>query len=235
MSEDHGASRNQMGETCYRTENKISARALFDGRLKNYGISIHYENGPREKCLTDGNKNFLHVSVDYYGFVESMLEYHSCDGDPGKIIAAISKSCRTAVLSEHDPKYWGVNTIEERDAAIARDHQEFEAIFRKGATDADLERTMRDNYKWSYVARDPLGEVCAWGRGERDECVHEAIKSADAHAACDLVTKCETPEQVTLATTGPWILVLWPPRFDRDPRSWFLGDDEDMEDDEDDE
>lgn len=84
------------------------------------------------------------------------------------------------------------------------------------------ERAMRDDFKWCYVVRDPFDRVCAWGRGERDECVREAFKSADDHAAAELVWHCEEiPERMAQAITGPWRLVLWPPRYDPDPRSWF--------------
>ena len=70
------------------------------------------------------------------------------------------------------------------------EHAEFNALMRPGATDAELETVMRDDFRWSYIARDPLGKVCAWGRGEREECIREFFKSADEHAACELVVDC---------------------------------------------
>jgi hypothetical protein len=87
---------------------------------------------------------------------------------------------------------------------------------------------VRDDYKWSYIIRGPLGGVCAWGRGERDECVHYAIRNADDYAAMDLPAECETPEQEAQAISGPWVLVLWPPRFDQNPRAWIDLDEDDQ-------
>ena len=94
---------------------------------------------------------------------------------------------------------------------------------RAGAADEEIEAVMRDTFAWSYIIRDPLGTVCACGRGSRGECVREGFQSADDHGAEELPALCETPEDEARALNGAWHLVLWPPRFDTDPRAFIGG------------
>jgi hypothetical protein len=44
-------------------------------------------------------------------------------------------------------------------------------VFRQGATDEEIETTLRDLLFWSYILRDPFGKVCAAGRGTRADCI----------------------------------------------------------------
>ena len=55
--------------------------------------------------------------------------------------------------------------------------REFNATFREGATDDDIEAVLRDLVFWSYIVRDPFGNVCAAGRGTRAECIETRSNS----------------------------------------------------------
>ena len=94
-----------------------------------------------------------------------------------------------------------------------------EALFREGATDEEIEVKLRDLMLWSYIMRDPLGKVCAVGKGTRAERIEIAFRNADEHAIWNLSTV-ETQAEETRALNGAWRLVLWPPRLDPDPRFW---------------
>ena len=59
---------------------------------------------------------------------------------------------------------------------------EMEIAFREGATDEEIELKLRDLMLWSHVLRDPLGQVCAVGKGTRAECIENAFRIADEHA-----------------------------------------------------
>jgi len=50
---------------------------------------------------------------------------------------------------------------------------EMELAFRNGATDEEIEGALRHLFFWSYIVRDPLGRVCATGRGARAEALSE--------------------------------------------------------------
>jgi hypothetical protein len=56
---------------------------------------------------------------------------------------------------------------------------ELDLAFREGATDEEIEFKLRDLMRWSYIMRDPLGKVCAVGRGTRPECIENAFRIAD--------------------------------------------------------
>ena len=43
--------------------------------------------------------------------------------------------------------------------------RELNAAFREGASDEDIEAVLRDLVFWSYVMRDPFGNVCASIKG----------------------------------------------------------------------
>jgi hypothetical protein len=53
--------------------------------------------------------------------------------------------------------------------------EEWKISFREGATDEEIEVKLRDLMFWSYIMRDPLGQVCAVGRGTRAECIENAF------------------------------------------------------------
>ena len=118
---------------------------------------------------------------------------------------------------------------------------EFDAIMREGATDEEIGAVLRSTFHWSFIIRDPLGTVCACGRDRRRaECISVAFVLADDHASDTLTVDClglgkDDPEREQRALNEPWRLVLWPPKFDPDPRAWVVFDDDDEEDWEDDE
>ena len=96
---------------------------------------------------------------------------------------------------------------------------EMNLVFRPGATDDEIEPTIRDLYFWSYILRNPFGKVCAGGRGTRADCIHHAFQLGDEHAI-DCFSILEDEADETRALNGPWRLVLWPPKFDADPPFW---------------
>jgi hypothetical protein len=98
---------------------------------------------------------------------------------------------------------------------------EMDLAFREGATDEEIAELLRDLFFWSYIIREPLGKVCTVGRGARDDCIREGFALADKHAAEELPSHAMTPENEIRALNGPWRLVLWPPKIDRDPRAWI--------------
>jgi hypothetical protein len=96
---------------------------------------------------------------------------------------------------------------------------ELDLAFREGATDEDIEAVLRDRVFWSYIMRNPVGKVCAVGKGTRADCIENAFKLADWHAI-DSFSLLENPQEETRALNGAWRLVLWPPKLDADPRFW---------------
>jgi hypothetical protein len=96
---------------------------------------------------------------------------------------------------------------------------ELDVAFREGATDAEIEAKLRDLFFWSYIVRNPLGRVCAVGRGTRADCIENAFKLADEHAI-DCLSTIESSVDEIRALNGAWRLVLWTPKFDVDPRFW---------------
>ena len=106
--------------TYFLISKKVSARDLFGERLKKFGI--REEIAPAivdevARCLTDGS-NFLAVFLTEDGFVD-FLEAYGVDA-PRKILNAISETFGTEIFSEHEPQYWGFQTQEEWNAAIAK-------------------------------------------------------------------------------------------------------------------
>jgi hypothetical protein len=59
--------------------------------------------------------------------------------------------------------------------------REFDAAFREGATDEEIEGVLRQLVFWSYIMRDPFGKVCVVGRGTRTECINNAFDLSDWH------------------------------------------------------
>lgn len=96
---------------------------------------------------------------------------------------------------------------------------EMNLVLRPGATDDEIEPTIQHLYFWSYILRNPFGNVCAWGRGTRADCIRYAFKLGDEHAI-DCFSTIEDAQDETRALNGAWHLVLWPPKFDTDPIFW---------------
>jgi hypothetical protein len=79
---------------------------------------------------------------------------------------------------------------------------EMDAAFREDATDEEIASTLRDPFFWSYIVRDPGGEVVCCGRGKtRVECESWAVKNAVARAA----------EMFFGEWRGDWHFRIWPP------------------------
>jgi hypothetical protein len=83
---------------------------------------------------------------------------------------------------------------------------ELEIIFRKGATDQEIEAAIRSPRYWSYVVRFPNGPVAAWGRGRsRQTCERNAVIGAET-TAMELCF-----EEDGSWALGRWRFLLWPP------------------------
>jgi hypothetical protein len=96
---------------------------------------------------------------------------------------------------------------------------DWEVVFRKGATDEEIEVTLRDLFFWSYIVRDPLGRVCTVGRGTLADCRRDAFTLVDTYAADELAIVEDVQDEIH-ALNGPWHYVFWPPRLDADPPFW---------------
>ena len=97
--------------------------------------------------------------------------------------------------------------------------REMNVVFRQGATDKEIEATLRDLRFWSYILRDPFGKVCAAGRGTRADCIRYAFQHGDEYAI-DCFSTLENERDEARALNGAWRLVLWPPKLDADPLFW---------------
>ena len=92
------------------TIKEIALLDLFDGRLERYGIRQH---GKGLRCLVDAGENFLRVHHGRNGNVDSYTCYAG-DGMPIAILSAIAKAFNTKIVSDHEPEYWGLCTVEEQ-------------------------------------------------------------------------------------------------------------------------
>jgi hypothetical protein len=104
--------------TDYMPLKKVPARELFDGRLQEFGVREHVndDTDERKRCLTDG-RNYLWLYVTDDGFVGCLSRYGG--NAPQKILGAIAEAFDTDIVSEHQPQFWGFDTQEEWDAAMA--------------------------------------------------------------------------------------------------------------------
>ena len=97
----HGMQEGLMLLTDFVLSKKVSARDLFDERLKKVGIREHVASGDddeRSRCLTDG-REFLAVFLTEDGFVDFLTAY-GVDA-PRKILRAICETFGTEICSEH--------------------------------------------------------------------------------------------------------------------------------------
>ena len=114
--------------TNFCTSTPIMADELFDGRLAMFGIKEHLnkERGKHKRCLTDGRRNFLWVYNNEAGLVDCLTVYFP-NGNPCRILSVIADVFGVEIHSEHEPRYWGVDTQEEWDAfneKISREHED---------------------------------------------------------------------------------------------------------------
>ena len=115
--------------TDYSLFKKVTANALFDGRLEKFGVREHVkpdETTKDRRCLTDG-RNYLWVYIDDAGFVSCLSRYGG--NAPAKILNAIAEAFDTDIFSEYQPQFWGFDTQEERDAAMEQMAKESEEKF----------------------------------------------------------------------------------------------------------
>src|ERR1700738_2082099 len=116
---------------------RIFARDLFDGRLAKFGVhewvTPKGDQAPNDgqdndfwvwgtsqddqsRTLTDGQGNYLWVSIDDDGSVAIFTRYGRNDTDA--VLAAVAEAFETEIFSEHEPQFWGFETNEELDGHI---------------------------------------------------------------------------------------------------------------------
>jgi hypothetical protein len=103
--------------TSYCPLSNVVSADLFDGRLEAFGVHEHFNEYTTEesRMLTDG-RNYLWVNFAD-GLVHGFTRY-APNGNPGKILNAITEAFSVEIVSEHDPRAWGFDTQEEWDAAM---------------------------------------------------------------------------------------------------------------------
>src|SRR6266853_3304625 len=107
--------------TCFRLEERVQMRELFDGRLQQYGIVeriVPDKTSEGSRVLVDERGNYLWVDADDAGYVSILTRYGF--QSPVRILEAISAAFNTEFHTEHEPKFWGFSTQEEWDAAEER-------------------------------------------------------------------------------------------------------------------
>jgi hypothetical protein len=98
--------------TDFRPGRRIFARDVFDGRLAKFGVDERRTpDEGQARCLSDGQGNYLWVSIDDDGEVVDLTEYGLNKTDA--ILAAVAEAFETEIFSEHEPPYWGCETNEE--------------------------------------------------------------------------------------------------------------------------
>jgi hypothetical protein len=98
--------------TNYRFERKLPMTELFDGRLKKYNVEEMQTSDvtEHERCLTDGSHH-MWLCSNKDGLVTGFTgrgEYF-----PIKIMNVISKVFDCEIYSEHEPKYWNEEQLED--------------------------------------------------------------------------------------------------------------------------
>jgi hypothetical protein len=114
----------------YMTVKTIRFLDLFDGRLEKLGISEHINDRTMKdfRCLTDGN-NYLWLHAGKNEELALMSSYANLSNHTGGILLAIGNAFDTRIVSEHEPQFWGFETLEEWDLAWEKMAEEDEAKF----------------------------------------------------------------------------------------------------------
>ena len=102
---------------------EVPFSALFDGRLAKYGIREHVNERTAEdfKMLTDG-RNFVHV---FKGKNDQAKFTRFAGNGSYKILNAVCDAFDVHIVSEHDPQYWGYETMEQWANAWDEESQRF--------------------------------------------------------------------------------------------------------------
>ena len=109
--------------TDYRPLGDLSFSALFDGRLAKHGIREHVNERTAEdvRLLTDG-RNFVHV---FKGKNDQAKFARFAGNGSYKILNAVCDAFDVRIVSEHDPQYWGYETMEQWANAWEEESQRF--------------------------------------------------------------------------------------------------------------
>jgi hypothetical protein len=107
--------------TDYSISGFIFVADLFGGGLDKYGITDakSADADERQKCLTDGENNYLWV----YGDPVECFTRYLPNGWPGFILQAIANEFEVEIFSEHDeetPSYVPLGKPTEREIAVMR-------------------------------------------------------------------------------------------------------------------
>jgi hypothetical protein len=143
----------------YRTEKKILASELFDGRLKNFGIHEH-DRGHSDRnyrCLSDGEKR-LGVPINEAGYITGFAsEWNGDWSAPEKILSAVSDAFQTKIFRYGEPEYHGFESEEEKAAWASKqkDVERWLAIRKEAALKIDP--TTPEVEWWYAETLDPYG------------------------------------------------------------------------------
>ncbi len=127
----------------FRTTKPILIVDLFDGRLEQFGVREHNDDGTDEaefvspagdpsvsspglgrmpiseiwKRLAEGVRSLTDGRGNYlsvHSAKDGIVDYLSCRHcDPNRMLTAISEAFDTQILSEDDPEFWGFKSREE--------------------------------------------------------------------------------------------------------------------------
>ena len=98
--------------TCYCSLSPIRFSDLFDGRLEKYGLCerVNDESTEKQRCLTDGDNNFLWVFRGDNG--EASYTRYAPNGDPAYI--------RSVIMEEFGLTEWITRNVPGPDSPDAR-------------------------------------------------------------------------------------------------------------------
>jgi hypothetical protein len=115
--------------TCYCLGKKIHITELLDGRLEEFGIREHYDEGTSDtqKYLTDGDSYLsIYIENGFFSYV------HNPWYGRWRIFTAIAAAFDAEIFSEYQHQYWGFATAAAWRAWHAKEVKEGEDKFYEG-------------------------------------------------------------------------------------------------------
>ena len=175
--------------TTYVLNKQISFEELLDGRLEEHGV---YEDTERfgspgkinkgedaynDKVLTDG-MNYIGVYGDKY-----VKTIQRCGTNVAEyVLDVISAVFETDYLSEHDPQFWGFETLEEQDqaeilGAEIRQARRYDQMMKfVSGKPHDLESGSRE-FSDARIAKELIAEIPEFADPNRRDELFDAIRN----------------------------------------------------------